>query len=164
MGGISKIYKIMSSLQSSFLPYYEDMNTTHLDDVFNIEKESYGYPWSKNIFYDCVSNNYLCRVMLINDNIIGYVISSIVQDECHIMNLCIQKEYRSLGYGRQLLNYLQQEVKNIDCKLIFLECRPSNKSALKLYLSEGYNEIGIRKNYYPAVNGYEDAIMLAKYV
>ena len=59
----------MSSLQSSFLPYYEDMNTSHLEDVFNIEKESYGYPWSKNIFYDCVSNNYLCRVMLINDNL-----------------------------------------------------------------------------------------------
>lgn len=154
----------MSSLQSSFIPYYEDMNAAHLEDVFNIEKESYSYPWSKNIFYDCVSNNYLCRVMLINDNLIGYVISSIVQDECHIMNLCIKKEYRSLGYGRQLLNYLQQEIKSINCKLIFLECRPSNKSALKLYLSEGYNEIGIRKNYYPAVNGYEDAIMLAKYV
>jgi len=111
-----------------------------------------------------VKNNYLCKVMFINKNLIGYVISSIVQDECHIMNLCIHKEYRSLGYGRQLLNYLQQEIKNMNCKLIFLECRPSNKSALKLYLSEGYNEIGIRKNYYPALNGYEDAIMLAKYV
>ena len=50
----------------------------------------------------------------------------------------------------------------IKCKIIFLECRPSNNSALKLYQSLGYNEIGKRRNYYPAPNGYEDAIILAK--
>ena len=58
----------------------------------------------------------------------------------------------------------KKEVIKINCKLVFLECRPSNRSALKLYKSEGYNEIGIRKNYYPAPNGAEDAIMLAKNV
>ena len=154
----------MSSLQSSFLPFYENMNSTHIDDVCNIEKHSYAYPWSRNIFYDCINNNYLCKVMLINHNVVGYIINSIIQDECHIMNLCIHKDYRRLGYAKKLLNYVNQEIKKINCKLIFLECRPSNKSALKLYLSEGYNEIGIRKNYYPSKNGYEDAIMLAKYV
>jgi ribosomal-protein-alanine N-acetyltransferase len=80
------------------------------------------------------------------------------------MNLCIKDSYRGHGYGRLLLNGLQKEAITINCKLLFLECRPSNNAALKLYYSEGYNEVGIRKNYYPAPNGYEDAIMLAKNV
>ena len=93
---------------------------------------------------------------------IGYLISSLVQDECHIMNLCVKKEYRNFGYGKLILNELHKELSELKCKIIFLECRPSNNSALKLYQSLGYNEIGKRRNYYPAPNGYEDAIILAK--
>ena len=78
------------------------------------------------------------------------------------MNLCVKKEYRNFGYGKLILNELHKELFELKCKIIFLECRPSNNSALKLYQSLGYNEIGKRRNYYPAPNGYEDAIILAK--
>ena len=118
----------------------------------------------QKIFIDCLKNNYLCKVLILNNDIIGYSISSIVQDECHIMNLCVDAEFRGSGYGRLILRELHDEIKDMKCKIVFLECRPTNNSALRLYNSEGYNEIGIRKNYYPAPHGYEDAIMLAKYV
>ena len=154
----------MSSLQSSLNSKFIDMEKIHINDIVDIENTSYDYPWSEKIFHDCISHNYLCKVLVVDNNLIGYVISSIVQDECHIMNLCIKDSYRGHGYGGLLLDGLQKEAIAINCKLLFLECRPSNNAALKLYYSEGYNEVGIRKNYYPAPNGYEDAIMLAKNV
>jgi len=154
----------MSSLQNTLMTKYIHMSDTHIDAVYIIEEKSYGYPWSKKIFNDCLSNNYICRVLILDDKLIGYLVASIVNDECHIMNLCIDSSFRSCGYGRYLLGELHNEIKILNCKVVFLECRPSNTSALKLYNSEGYNEIGQRKNYYPAPGGYEDALMLAKYV
>ena len=154
----------MSSVQNLLNTSYINMNTDHVTDVYSIETESYKYPWSEKIFIDCVNNNYLCRVLLVDDQIIGYIISSIVQDECHIMNLCIKVDFRKFGYARHVLNELHTEIKVLGCKMVFLECRPSNEAALSLYNSEGYNEIGIRKNYYPTEKGHEDALMLVKNV
>ena len=154
----------MSSLQNSLIANYVNMGESHIKIVHNIENNSYGYPWSEKIFYDCLKNNYLCRVLLLDDTVIGFLISSIIQDECHIMNLCIDNKYRGNGYGRLILKYLHDEMIINKCRVIFLECRPSNQTAMNLYKSEGYNEIGIRRNYYPAPNGHEDAVMLAKNV
>tara|TARA_B100000902_G_C27257923_1_gene888996 strand:- start:2 stop:472 length:471 start_codon:yes stop_codon:yes gene_type:complete len=154
----------MSSVQKTLNPKYISMDNSHVKKVLDIEKESYGYPWSEKIFLDCLEHKYLCRVLILDDILIGYLIGSIVQDECHIMNLCIKNNYRGYGYGKYLLTSLHNEIITLNCKLLFLECRPSNKLALNLYMSEGYNEVGIRKNYYPAANGYEDALILAKNV
>ena len=154
----------MSSVQKNLILQYVNMIDTHISDVISSENDSYGYTWSEKIFFDCIKHNYLCKVLLLDNTVVGYLISSIVQNECHIMNLCIRKEFRGNGYGKYLLKELHEEVIKSDCVLVFLECRPSNLSALNLYKSEGYNEIGLRKNYYPAPNGYEDALMLAKNV
>jgi ribosomal-protein-alanine N-acetyltransferase len=154
----------MSSLQNSLVVSYINMEEKHIKDILCIENNSYGYPWSEKIFNDCLKNNYLCRVLILDNVLIGFLISSIIQDECHIMNLCVDAKYRGSGYGRLILNKLHDEIATISCKTVFLECRPSNISAMNLYESEGYNEIGVRRNYYPAPNGYEDAVMLAKNV
>ena len=154
----------MSSLQNSLVVSYINMEEKHIKDILCIENNSYGYPWSEKIFNDCLKNNYLCRVLVLDNVLIGFLISSIIQDECHIMNLCVDAKYRGSGYGRLILNKLHDEIATISCKTVFLECRPSNISAMNLYESEGYNEIGVRRNYYPAPNGYEDAVMLAKNV
>ena len=154
----------MSSLQNSLVASYINMEEKHIKDILCIENNSYGYPWSEKIFNDCLKNNYFCRVLMLDNVLIGFLISSIIQDECHIMNLCVDAKYRGSGYGRLILNKLHDEIATISCKTVFLECRPSNISAINLYESEGYNEIGVRRNYYPAPNGYEDAIMLAKNV
>ena len=154
----------MSSLQNSLVASYINMKEMHIKDILYIENNSYGYPWSEKIFNDCLKNNYLCRVLMLDNTLIGFLISSIIQDECHIMNLCVDAKYRGSGYGRLILNKLHDEIATLSCKTVFLECRPSNISAMNLYESEGYNEIGVRRNYYPAPNGYEDAIMLAKNV
>ena len=70
---------------------------------------------------DCLEYKYLW-VLMLDDVLIGYLISSIVQDECHIMNLCIKNDYESYGYGKYLLTSLHNEIRTLNCKLLFLEC------------------------------------------
>ena len=57
-------------------------------DILEIERDSYGYPWSEKIFLDCITHNYHCKVLMLDEVLVGYVITSLVQNECHIMNLC----------------------------------------------------------------------------
>ena len=96
----------MSSLQNCLIPNYINMEEIHIKDIIDIENNSYGYPWSEKIFNDCLKNNYFCRVLILDNILIGFLISSIIQDECHIMNLCVDIKYRGFGYGRFMLNKL----------------------------------------------------------
>ena len=67
------------------------------------------------------------------------------------------------SHGIRLLPHYINALKN-NCNVIFLECRPSNKIARHLYESEGFSEVGIRKDYYPSQNGKEDGIIFAKQI
>ena len=111
----------MSSIQNSLVTNFLDMEEHHIPDVLVIERDSYGYPWSEKIFYDCINNNYFCKVLVLDNKLIGYLITSIVQNECHIMNLCVKKEYRNFGYGKKILNQLFNDLIKLDCEIIFLE-------------------------------------------
>ena len=95
------------------------------------------------------------------DSIKGYSIVSMVGGEAHIMNICVDPDVQKRGVGSKLLEKMI-ELATKKAETIFLEVRPSNKVAIALYEKRGFNEIGVRKNYYPAVNGKrEDAVMLA---
>ena len=76
------------------------------------------------------------------------------------MNLCVDPTAQRLGAGRKMLEHMIKRVRS-KAETVFLEVRPSNIKAIRLYNSLGFNEIGIRKGYYPAKNGREDAVMLA---
>jgi ribosomal-protein-alanine N-acetyltransferase len=81
--------------------------------------------------------------------------------EAHIMNICVDPEVQKQGVGSKLLENMIK-LANKKAETIFLEVRPSNKIAISLYKKRGFNEIGIRKGYYPSANGSkEDAVMLA---
>jgi len=136
---------------------------THFDlePVMAIENESYEFPWSKGIMNDCFNSNYHCFVYELNNEIRGYIIFSSVLDEVSLLNICIAPEYQHNGYGKGLLNWLVSYIKNNDMKTLYLEVRSSNKVAVNLYESMGFNEIGIRENYYPAKKGKEDALLFA---
>jgi ribosomal-protein-alanine N-acetyltransferase len=82
--------------------------------------------------------------------------------ECHLLNLCVRPQDQSRGVGREVLRALLSKAEAFPVDTMFLEVRPSNRPAIRLYLSEGFNEVGIRKRYYPAAFGREDAIVMAK--
>ena len=90
----------------------------------------------------------------------GYGIISIGAGEAQLLNLCIRRKYRAQGLGRWLLGHLIDVAGRHNADSMFLEVRPSNRAALRLYQRMGFNEVGVRKGYYPGKNGPDDAIIL----
>jgi [ribosomal protein S18]-alanine N-acetyltransferase len=136
------------------------MAETDVSDVIAVERASYQFPWSEGIFRDCLRVGYVCRVVTINDAIIGYGVMSVGAGEAHVLNLCISEVYRCRGVGKQLLTYLIDRGAATGMSEVFLEVRPSNTSAIRLYLSIGFEQVGMRRGYYQAVGGREDAAVL----
>jgi ribosomal-protein-alanine N-acetyltransferase len=93
---------------------------------------------------------------------IGYGIMSTGAGEAHVLNLCVDAKYRCRGIGSQLLAHLLEFAKGLSVMDVFLEVRPSNPSAIRLYQSHGFSQIGVRRGYYQATGGREDAVVLRK--
>jgi ribosomal-protein-alanine N-acetyltransferase len=136
------------------------MTVSDLPSVAAIEKKGYQFPWGEDIFRDCLKARYDCWVCEERDKVLGYCIASIAVGEGHVLNLCVDPAEQGQGIGRKLLENLIDSARG-RAETVFLEVRPSNTAAIALYENMGFNEIGIRKGYYPAENGREDALMLA---
>ncbi|MDO9141162.1 MAG: ribosomal protein S18-alanine N-acetyltransferase [Methylobacter sp.] len=136
------------------------MRSSDLPGVLAIERANYQFPWGEDIFKDCFKANYSCWVCEESDNILGYCILAMAVGEAHVLNICVAPAEQGQGIGRKMMENLI-EMSRGRAETLFLEVRPSNAVAIALYEDMGFNEIGIRKGYYPAKNGREDAIMLA---
>lgn len=137
------------------------MNASDLPAVLEIERKNYQFPWEEDIFRDCFRAGYSCWVCEELDKVLGYSILSMAVGEAHILNICVDPAEQKQGIGRKMLENLIEVASRGRAETIFLEVRPCNPVAIALYKNMGFNEIGIRKGYYPAENGREDAIMLA---
>ena len=135
---------------------------THADlpTVMAIEQKNYLFPWEEDIFTDCFKAGYSCWVCEFDNKVLGYSLLSIAVGEAHILNISVDPAEQKQGIGRKMLENLIEVAKG-RAETVFLEVRPTNTVAIALYEDIGFNEIGIRKGYYPAENGREDAIMLA---
>jgi len=135
---------------------------THADlpAVMVIERKNYDFPWTDDIFRDCFKAGYRCSVCELQGKILGYSLLSLAVDEAHILNVSVDPSEQGQGIGRRMMEDLIAYARG-RAETIFLEVRPSNTVAIRLYEHLGFNEIGIRKAYYPAKNGREDAMMLA---
>jgi ribosomal-protein-alanine N-acetyltransferase len=138
------------------------MQDADIPQVLRIERASYAFPWTEGIFRDCLRVNYTCRVAEIAVIAVGYGILSVAAGEAHLLNLCVADAYRCRGIGRRLLADLLQAAGNAGAREAFLEARPSNICAIRLYQSLGFMQIGMRRGYYQAVDGREDAIVLKR--
>lgn len=131
-----------------------------LPEVAQIEQGSYAFPWSENIFRDCLRVGYTCRALDLAGRIIGYGVMSLGAGEAHILNVCVRDEFRTVGFGRRLLEHLLERAAAAGVGEAFLEVRPSNLAAIRLYSQLGFEQIGIRRGYYQVPDGREDAIVL----
>ena len=138
------------------------MRQHDVEAVAAIEQRAYEFPWTAGIFRDCLRVGHECWVLDCRAGIIGYGVLSCAANEAHILNVCIDPGHQGHGHGRHLLRRLVDIARWHMTDRIFLEVRPSNPSAIALYDSEGFNEIGRRPNYYPAKKGREDAIVMAR--
>ncbi|MFV1972597.1 MAG: ribosomal protein S18-alanine N-acetyltransferase [Thiohalobacterales bacterium] len=141
---------------------FRPMQAGDLSDVMEIERRSYPHPWTRLIFNDCLHAGYCCWIAERRNIIEGYGIISIAAGESHLLNLCVHPESQRLGVGLKILQHLISIARHHDAEIIFLEVRPSNRAACELYRQNGFNELGTRKDYYPAGDEREDALILAR--
>lgn len=137
------------------------MQEDDLDEVIAIEEAVYPFPWTRGIFHDCLLVGYSCWVYQFEEQIAGYVVMSIAAGEAHILTLAVHPEYQGKGLARKILEHVLMISRERGAESIFLEVRPSNQRAIRIYEKAGFNEIGIRKGYYPDVDGREDALVMA---
>ena len=128
--------------------------------VIQIERASYQFPWSEGIFRDCLRVGYVCRVVTMHAELVGYGVMSAGAGEAHILNLCIEAGARCRGIGRLMLGYLLDRAAAAGMTEAYLEVRPSNTAAIRLYEALGFRQVGVRRGYYQAVGGREDAAVL----
>jgi ribosomal-protein-alanine N-acetyltransferase len=137
------------------------MREDDLERVVEIERRAYAFPWTRGIFEDCLRVGYSCWVLDGPGDIVGYGVMSVAAGESHILNLCVRPERQRRGHGRRLLHHLLALARRHHAEITLLEVRPSNRAGLALYRAVGFNEVGMRRGYYPGHSGREDAIILA---
>jgi ribosomal-protein-alanine N-acetyltransferase len=137
------------------------MREDDLDQVAAIEAQGYEYPWTLGIFRDCLRAGYQCWVLVQGIEVIGYGVLTVAAGEAHVLNVCVDAAQQGNGQGTRLMRRLIDLARWHRAQRIFLEVRPSNVRAVKLYHQLGFNEIGKRPNYYPAKRGREDALVMA---
>ncbi len=152
----------MSAILKNPLLKLRTMEVEDLDAIMMIEELTYTHPWTKGIFRDCLRVGYCSWVMEIDGEVIGYGVMSVAAGEAHILNICIQPDFQGRGLGRKILHRLVTLARDHGVDTMFLEVRCSNRVAQILYESEGFNEIGQRRGYYPHTDGREDALVFAK--
>src|ERR1700724_1100654 len=136
------------------------MRATDVAEVVAIERAAYQFPWSEGIFRDCLRVGYLCRVVTVDRQVLAYGVMSFGAGEAHTLNLCVSEAYRCRGVGKRLLRALMERAAAAGMAEAFLEVRPSNTAAIRLYLALGFEQVGMRRGYYQAVGGREDAAVL----
>ena len=131
-----------------------------LNAVVAIERAANRFPWSYRNFEDSLQSGHHAWVFCLQQHIIGYVIVQMVLDEAHLLNICVKPDYQGQGYGRSMLEFTIDFARHNAATVMILEVRASNIRAQQLYNQSGFNEMSIRKGYYPAEQGREDAILM----
>ena len=134
------------------------MTPADLSEVSDIEVSAYLFPWSQEVFRSCLRAGYACRLAAEGDRVRGYGILSLAANEAHLLNLCIAPAEQGRGWGGWLLRHLFGIARVRQAERMFLEVRPSNRAAVRLYEGHGFVHVGTRRSYYPAASGgREDA-------
>ncbi len=143
---------------------FRQMALEDIRAVIQLENEVYQFPWTDRIFKDCIRVGYDCWLAHLGNTVVAHAVISIAAGESHILNLSVTSNHQGKGIGKQFIQFLLNIARNKRAQIMMLEVRPSNIRAINCYSSAGFNEIGCRKDYYPAPNGKEDALLFAKQI
>lgn len=142
-------------------PVLTPMREQDLAEVMAIESALYTHPWTRGNFADSLRAGYECRTYRVQGELIGYFVLLAAAGEGHLLNLSIAEPHQRRGYGTALLNEATALARKLGAKNLFLEVRPSNRGAQELYYRYGFRKIAVRRDYYPARIGREDALVLS---
>lgn len=138
------------------------MTEADLPRIHRIELASYDYPWTPGNFADSMKAGYSMWVREADGEVIGYYAMMVAAGEAHLLNLTIAPIWRGHGLGRELLEHCLAGARDHKAESVFLEVRVSNTVAIALYHSSGFVDLAVRRGYYPARDGREDALIMKK--
>ncbi|TMH41090.1 MAG: ribosomal-protein-alanine N-acetyltransferase [Betaproteobacteria bacterium] len=142
-------------------PELAPMREHDLAELMPIESALYTHPWTRGNFADSLRAGYECRTYRLHGELIGYFVLMAAAGEAHLLNLSVAEPHQRRGYGTALLNEAAALARALDAKNVFLEVRPSNRAAQELYSRYGFRKIAVRRDYYPARGGREDALVFS---
>jgi len=141
-------------------PLMQPLSHADVDEMVAIEERAYAFPWTRGNFIDSLHSGYSGWGGRSHGKLVGYFVLMPVFDEAHLLNLSVAPLCQRIGYGSLLLQYALLVAREAGAASVLLEVRPSNTAALALYDRFGFSRIGVRRAYYPAANGREDALVL----
>lgn len=141
---------------------YRPLADEDLDAVAALERTLYEYPWTRANFADSLTAGYSTWACAWGDVLVGYAVMMVVLDEAHLLNISIHRDWQRRGHGRRFLDHLNLVARRVGARSMFLEVRPSNDAARALYQYGNFRLIGVRRGYYPAAHGREDALVLKR--
>lgn len=136
------------------------MSARDIDEVMAIEDAVYPFPWTRGNFADSLVAGYSAWVCRIGGELVGYTVVMMAVDEAHLLNISVDRRRQGMGFGARLLRHAMGVARSLGGRRMLLEVRPSNERALELYRHFGFVRVGLRKAYYPAAVGREDALVL----
>lgn len=152
----------MNAILKPEAPRLVPMTEHDLAEVLAIENDVYDFPWTRGNFRDSLEAGYSCWLYRQDETLIGYAVLMVVIDEAHLLNLSIARRAWRGGHGRALLEAVGQAMRGHGAESMFLEVRPTNVAGRALYAGAGFHQIGVRRGYYPARGGREDALVLSR--
>ncbi len=138
------------------------MTEADLPRIHRIELASYDHPWTQGNFADSLRAGYSMWVREAEGEVIGYYAMMAAAGEAHLLNLTIAPLWRRHGLGRDLLDHCLARARDHRADSLFLEVRASNAAAIALYHGSGFVDLAVRRGYYPARDGREDALIMKK--
>jgi len=144
--------------------YLRKMRKDDIPYVKETENLSFTNPWPEAAFKGEVENPGISFPYVIvlkgEERIVGHIIYWQIKEEVQISNIAVHPDFRGLGIGEKVIRSIMAKIKKEGVSYIFLEVRPSNKTAVALYKKLGFQKLGLRKNYYH--NPIEDAIIMGR--
>lgn len=133
-----------------------------LDALLAIEARCYSHPWSRGNFIDALAVGYLAQgLQTPAGELVAYMIAMAGVDEWHLLNITVSPDHQGRGHAVRLLHELTRHARSTGADCIWLEVRPSNLRARAVYARHGFLQVGVRRGYYPDLNGQrEDALVL----
>ena len=138
-----------------------DMLDSDIDSVLHIEQQVHAHPWTRGNFKDAIASNYLCKLAVFEGKLIGYAVLMQGVDDAELLDIGIVRAYQRQGWGSKLLQKMLTLARDMGKLRVVLEVRASNSAAIGLYRGMEFQEIGLRRDYYPVENSTrEDAILM----
>lgn len=150
------------SAQIDSLTTYRRMEDGDLDQVVAIEESVHSHPWTRGNFADSIAAGYHCWIAEHNARLAGYGVVLVGAGEAHLLNITVVPDWQRRGIGTELTRFFMKLARDYGAEKMFLEVRPSNTAARALYGRNGFEEVGVRRDYYPAGEGREDAVIMER--